>query len=235
MNVPKEVWTKYTISSKDYKRVKTSSGSSNRYIGLRYKKDKLIITNSNIGHYSNCLYEKALAETIAKTIQPSWISRPYYKTSENIEAYKFILNGVEFFIDVEAFEHNHYGNNLNEITELPEDVVAHGDASIYNLSKYMQRIVDHIGRMHNSLVNEDKQLLVEATGEVLFHWSDLGQSLDIYYLGHKTIEETQISTKDEFEDWFGRFTFDLAKMSGYESIAKEIDLAYFTFEDEEEN
>ena len=67
MNVPKEVWTKYTISSKDYKRVKTSSGSSNRYISIRYKKGKLIISNSGIGHYSNCLYEKGLAEK--KTLQ----------------------------------------------------------------------------------------------------------------------------------------------------------------------
>lgn len=229
MNVPKEAWTKYTINATDYKRVKTRSGANNRYISIKYKKGKLIIHNTGIGYYSNCVYEKSLAESIAATISPSWISKPYNKNlKDTLEAYKLKLNGVEFFIDTEAFEHD-----LKEITELPEDVVAHGDVSIYNLSKYLQRIVDHIGRHHNSLVNGNKQLLIEATGEVLFNWSDLGKSLDIYYLGHKTIEETQISTKDEFEDWFGRFTFDLAKMPGYEAIAKEIDLAYFTFEEED--
>ena len=232
--IPRTSWKVFHLFGRDCHRVRTSSGANTRYVSFRMSRGKPIIHNSGISNYNNCLYPEELAKTIATNISADGISKSAYYTNMNdpIDVYKFKMNGLEFYIDIRAFD-KCSDAKLNQVTELPEDIIYYNGTLDVNVSKNLDSFCDCVNKYCKLLRAkqiDDKIILVEKSSDIeLCSFTYIVEDNYKKVLCENKIDysSAKIRTVDELEEWIGEFHYFLEQKKPF--FAEDLNLVIITY------
>lgn len=116
--IPKKNWKIYSVRSGDTSRHITTKSSGGRLLESLAWDDKhqeLKIKRLPTG-WCNCCFD-------VPDMPDGTKGMPYVKTDDYVDCYKFNLDGRVFYIPIEAFNKNHYNNNLDICSECQDGIV----------------------------------------------------------------------------------------------------------------
>jgi len=115
--IPKKNWKIYSIRSRDTSRHITTKtgGRLLESIAWDSKNQELKIKRLPTG-WCNCCFD-------VPDMPDGTKGMPYVKADDYVDCYKFNLDGRVFYIPIEAFDKNHYGNNLDICNECQDGIV----------------------------------------------------------------------------------------------------------------
>ena len=216
--IPRTSWKVFHLLGRDCHRVRTSSGANTRYVSFKTSRGKPVIHNSGISNYNNCLYPEEIAQEIADRINADGISKSAYYTNMNdpIDVYKLRMNGLEFYIDIRAFD-KCSDAKLNQVTELPEDMIYHNGTLDVNVSKNLDSFCDCVNIVEKSsdielccftYIMEDNYKKVLCENKIDY-------------------SSAKIRTVDELEEWIGEFHYFLEQKKPF--FAEDLNLVIITY------